>query len=271
MGIPEGMNLDSKKYILKLRRSLYGLRQAPRIWWERMRKFLLQSGFNCCEAEPAIFVRNRNGRFVILLLFVDDILLTGTDEGIEDFVKECGREFKTRDLGNPKLFLGIQIERRKDKLIIHQRNYIRRLLERFNAPENPVATPLDPKQPLVEASETELLNEENALEYRATVGALMYLMLCTRPDLAFTISRLSKFSSRPGTKHAIAIKRVLRYLVGTQDLGVSFVVPGPSVNPKLYGYSDSDFAADWIIDVPPQVLCFYWTAARYHGNRSNSH
>jgi hypothetical protein len=102
MGVPEGMNLDSKKYILKLRRSLYGLRQAPS-------------------------------------LFVDDILLTGTDEGIEDFVKECSREFKTRDLGAPKLFLGIQIERRKDKLIIHQRNYIRRLLERFNAPGNPVA------------------------------------------------------------------------------------------------------------------------------------
>jgi Reverse transcriptase (RNA-dependent DNA polymerase) len=106
-----------------------------------MRKFLLQSSFNCCEAEPAIFIRNRNGKFVILL-FVDDILLTGTGEGIEDFVKECSREFKTRDLGNPKLFLGIQIERHKDKLIIHERNYIRRLLKRFNALENPVATPL---------------------------------------------------------------------------------------------------------------------------------
>ena len=76
-------------------------------------------------------------------------------------------------IGGLAIFLGIQIERRKDKLIIHQRNYIRRLLDRFNAPENPVATHLDPKQPLVEASETELLNEENALEYRATVGALL--------------------------------------------------------------------------------------------------
>ena len=244
MGVPEGMDIDPKKFVLKLRRSLYGLKQAPRIWWERMRNFLLKSGFHCCEAEPAIFVRNHNNGFVILLLFVDDILLTGTDQGIEAFVKECSREFKTRDLGTPKLFLGIQIERTKDKVIIHQRNYIKRLLERFNAPEAPVATPLDPKQPLVEAPEMELLNEENALEYRATVGVLMYLMICTRPDLAFTISRLSKFSSRPGTKHAIAVKRVLRYLVGTQDLGISFVVPNLSANPQLYGYSDSDFAAD---------------------------
>jgi hypothetical protein len=98
----------------------------------------------------------------------------------------------------------MQIERRKDKVIIHQRNCIRRLLE------HPVATPLDPKQPLVEAQDSELLNED-ALEYCAAVGALMYLMVCTRPDLAFTLSRLSKFSSR----HAAAVKRVLRYLAGT--------------------------------------------------------
>jgi len=107
-----------------------------------MRKFLLQSGFHCCDAEPGIFIRNSDSKFVILLLFVDDILLTGTDEGIEDFVKECSREFKTRDLGTPKLFLGIHIERHKDKLVLHQRSYTKRILERFNAPGNPVATPL---------------------------------------------------------------------------------------------------------------------------------
>ena len=83
MGVPEGMDIDPKKFVLKLRRSLYGLKQAPSIWWERMRNFLLKSGFHCCEAERAIFVRNHNNGFVILLLFVDDILLTGTDQGIE--------------------------------------------------------------------------------------------------------------------------------------------------------------------------------------------
>jgi len=233
MGVPEGMDIDPRRYVLKLRRSLYGLKQAPRIWWEKMRNFLLSKcGFHCCEAEPTLFIRSRGNCFVVLLLFVDDILLTGTDQGIEDFVKECSREFKTRDLGTPRLFLGIQIERNGDKIIIYQQSYIRRLLERFNAPEAPVATPLDPKQPLVEAPETELLNDENALEYCATVGVLMYLMICTRPDLAFTLSRLSKFSSRPGTKHAAAVKRVLRYLVGTQDMGIAFNIPLPQKKKK---------------------------------------
>jgi hypothetical protein len=110
-----------------------------------MRNFLFRAfSVHCCEAKPAIFVRNHNNGFVILLLFVDDILLTGTDQGIDAFVKECCREFKTRDLGTPKLFLGIQIERNKNKIVIHQRNYIRRLLERFNVPETTVATPWTP-------------------------------------------------------------------------------------------------------------------------------
>lgn len=208
-----------------------------------MRAFLLESGFHCCDAEPTILIRNRNATFVILL-FVDDIMLNGTELGIEDFVKECSHKFKTRDLGTPKLFLGIQIERGKDKLILHQRNYIRRILDRFNAPSHPVATPLDPKQALTEAQDSELLSEEDTLEYRAAVGALMYLMVCTRPDLAFTLSRLSKFSSRPGTKHVAAVKRVFRYLVGTENLGISFIMPDSSVSPSLYGYIDSDFAAD---------------------------
>jgi hypothetical protein len=78
------------------------------------------------------------------------------------------------------------------------------------------------------------------------VGALLYLMLCTRPDLAFALSRLSKFSSKPGEKHAAALKRVLRYLVGTQDIGIAFNKPCPSsaASNPLLGYSDSDFAAD---------------------------
>jgi transposase InsO family protein len=247
MGIPEGMGLDPKRYILKLRRSLYGLKQAPRIWWERMNSFLVGIRFHRCDSEPAIYTRNHDGKFIILLLFVDDILLTGnSDDGIEEFVKECFEEFKCRDLHYPKLFLGIHIEQCKcnDKVILHQRAYIERILERFNAPMNPTSTPMDPKRPLVEALESELLNEEDAAEYRAAVGALIYLMICTRPDIAFPISRLSKFVAKPGIKHAAALKRLFRYLRGTVDVGISFSAPNSLPSPQLIGYSDSDFAAD---------------------------
>ena len=246
MGIPEGMDIDPRRYVLKLRRSLYGLKQAPRIWWEKMRNFLLTTcKFHCCDAEPTLFTRSRGNRFVILLLFVDDVILTGSDDGIEEFVKECTKEFKTRDLGSLKLFLGIRLERQEDKVLLHQRDYIRRILERFNAPTASVATPLDPKLPLIEAPESEFLGDDDAAEYRAAVGALMYLMVCTRPDLAFTLSRLSKFSSKPGEKHAAALKRVLRYLSFTRDMGIAFNIPSSSSPAStLLGYSDSDFAAD---------------------------
>ncbi|EED17243.1 hypothetical protein TSTA_022970, partial [Talaromyces stipitatus ATCC 10500] len=168
-----------KKYVLKLRRSLYGLKQAPRIWWDRMTSFLLKAGFYQCDAEPAIFICSLDNKFLILLLFVDDILLT---------------------------------------VILHQKAYIQRILERFNAPTNPVATPLDPKHPLIEATNAESLNETDALEYRAAVGELIYLMICTRPDLAFALSRLSKFMQKPGIKHAAALKRVLRLATASYEV-----------------------------------------------------
>jgi hypothetical protein len=244
MGIPEGMNLNRKCFVLKLRRSLYGLKQAPRIWWERISRFLFDSGFHCCEAEPTLFIRQRSKSFVILLLFVDDILLTGLDDAVNEFASECAKAFKTRDLGSPKLFLGIQIQRQAGCIVLFQRQYIERVLERFNAPESSVLTPLEAKQPLVESPESDLLNEADAAEYRSAVGALIYLMVCTRPDLAFALSRLSKFVAKPGSRHAAALKRVLRYLRGTMDLGISFNVPTPGSSSRLVGYTDSDFAAD---------------------------
>jgi hypothetical protein len=248
MTVPDGMDLDPVKYVLRLRKSLYGLKQAPRIWWNKMTSFLKEAGFYQCDVEPSVFTRMQDGFFIILLLFVDDILLTGDQEGIEAFVRECHEAFKTRDLGLPKLFLGIHVEHKDDCIILHQKSYTKRLLERFNAPANPVGTPLDTKQQLVEAPEEEHLPESEAEEYRAAVGALIYLMICTRVDLAFSLSRLSKFVNKPGIKHAAALKRLLRYLAGTQNLGIIFkrtsrpyfLIP----NPILYGYSDSDFAAD---------------------------
>jgi hypothetical protein len=243
MGIPEGMDLDPTRYILKLRRSLYGLKQAPRIWWDRMTTFLLKAGFYQCDVEPTIFIRSHEDKFMILLLFVDDLLLTGDQKAIEDFVRECCNEFNTRDMGTPRLFLGIHIDYRDGKTILHQKAYIKRILERFNAPSNTVTTPLDPKYPLIEATDAEYLSGADSLEYRAAVGALIYLMICTRPDLAFALSRLSKFVHKPGIKHAAALKRLLRYLAGTQNLGITFSKPC-SINPVLHGFSDSDFAAD---------------------------
>jgi hypothetical protein len=243
MGIPEGMDLDPTRYILKLRRSLYGLKQAPRIWWDRMTSFLLKAGFYQCDAEPTIFIRSHGNKFMILLLFVDDLLLTDDQEAIEKFVQECCNEFNTRDMGTPRLFLGIHIDHQDGKVKLHQKTYIKRILERFHAPSNPVATPLDPKHPLVEATDADRLSEADSSQYRAAVGALIYLMICTRPDLAFALSRLSKFVQKPGIKHAAALKRLFRYLAGTQNLGIVFSKPS-STEPILHGYSDSDFAAD---------------------------
>jgi hypothetical protein len=111
---------------------------------------------------------------------------------------------------------------------------------------NPTFIPMDLKQPLVEALELELLNEEDAAEYWAIIGALIYLIIYTRPNIAFPIFCLSKFVAKPGIKHAIVLKRLFCYLRGTVDIRISFSAPNSLSNPypQLIGYSDSDFAAD---------------------------
>ena len=93
-------------------------------------------------------------------------MLTGnSDAGIEEFIQECSKEFKYRDMLYPKLFLGISIEQRNNDVILHQKSYIERILERFEAPENSVNTPMDLKQPLIEASDSELLNKSDVADY----------------------------------------------------------------------------------------------------------
>jgi hypothetical protein len=212
-----------------------------------MNSFLVRIRFYHYNSEPAIYTRNHNGKFIILLLFVDNILLTGnSDNGIKEFIKEYFKEFKCRDLYYPKLFLGIHIKQCNDKVILYQRAYIKQILECFNAPMNPTSIPMDLKQPLVEALESELLNKEDTAEYQAVVGALIYLIIYTCLNIAFLIFYLSKFVAKPGIKHAVVLKHLFYYLRGTVDIRISFSVPNSLSNPypQLIRYSDSDFAAD---------------------------
>jgi hypothetical protein len=165
---------------------------------------------------------------------VDDILLTrNPDIGIKEFVKEYFEEFKYRDLYYLKLFLGIHIEQCKcnDKVILYQRAYIKQILKCFNTPMNPTSIPMDLKQPLVKALESELLNKEDATEYWVIVGALIYLIIYICPNIAFPISCLSKFVAKPGIKHTIMLKCLFHYLRGIIDVGISFSVPNSLPSP----------------------------------------
>ena len=235
--------------VLKLRKALYGLKQSPRIWWQLISTFLTNISFHChSEIDVNIFTLHRDDQTIILLLFVDDMLLAGDDALINWTVDQTSSHFRVNDLGPPTLFLGLQLDLRPDGIFVHQTNYARKLLNRFQITNShPKRTPLPSHAVLHnETDPTKLLPLDKATRYRAIVGGLGYLNEGTRPDYAYPISRLSKFNAKPSSSHSDFATHSLQYLAGTFSLGLFYPYGASraSLGPPLMGFSDSDFAAD---------------------------
>src|SRR5205807_8583835 len=149
--------------------------------------------------------------------------------------------FKLTIKGGLKYILGIEVTSTEHSLELSQRQYITNILERFGM-ENcrPVSTPIDPKAPLVKADGSQPPHECTA--YQQMIGSLMYLVTCTRPDLAFSVSFLSRFSSHPLKSYHTAVKRVFRYLARTRNVSLMYHRLSTSVPPMLTGFFDADYA-----------------------------
>jgi hypothetical protein len=179
---------------------------------------------------------------MLLLLYVDDTLIFTIDQATMDTLKrELHSMYKMTEAGTPKLFLGIELEHEPNEIRIHQRRYINSILKCFGMEScKPVATPLPPHAKLSRDTNEEPLDTEERAAYKSLVGTLIYLMVCSRPDLAYAMSVLSKYLDKPTRDHLRAAKHVLRYLRGTSDL----VLVYKRGNNTLIGYSDADWAGD---------------------------
>jgi hypothetical protein len=176
---------------------------------------------------------------------VDDFLVAGaTDQDIENVRKALESEFKLNDLGTPRLFLGIQFSFHHDGSVsIHQHQYIQKVLSDF-CMENcqPKNTPMSPKTLLNPRPDEDDLDRDARERYCSAVGALMYLMVGTRPDIAFVLGTLSRFTSRPQLHHQAALQRLLRYLKATQTYQITYRTG------QLIGYTDADFGGSVVTD-----------------------
>lgn len=233
---PEGYEDDTER-VCKLKRSLYGLKQAPRCWNKRFGSFLISLGFRPSEADPCLFLREKRGKKLMLVLYVDDGLVAGSDPiDIEDFIGELKSEFKIVSK-SADYFLGLEIEKKDEAIKISQKSYAKKVLERFNFEEcKPVATPM------LKAAEVQItgkVGEEIQFPYREAVGAIMYLMLGTRPDLAFSVGFSSRSLDKPTSDDVTRVKRMLRYIAGTIDVGITY---SRKVSRRILEcYSDADF------------------------------
>ncbi|KAG3045216.1 hypothetical protein PC122_g24659 [Phytophthora cactorum] len=235
-------------YVCKLKRSLYGLKQSPRMWNKTIDDFMLKLGLKKCESDHCIYFKRDGQDMIFVALYVDDLVLaSSSDKMLKETKQALSDRFEMTDMGQLKYFLGMEIEQdvATGKVSVRQTKFANDILEKFNMEKsNPVKTPQDPGLKLTKAMcEGGCKHDETManVPYRNAVGCLMYLMVGTRPDLAAAVGVLSQFAADPCPTHWQALKRVFRYIQGTKTHGIEFQ---GSCEDGLQGYSDADWAGD---------------------------
>jgi hypothetical protein len=248
MDQPEGFIVPGKEdLVCKLKRSLYGLKQSPRQWYKRFDSFMLSHGFKRSEFDSCVYIKIVHGSPIYLLLYVDDMLIAAKSmKDVAALKSQLSSEFEMKDLGAAKKILGMEItrDRKSGFLFLSQQSYIKKVLHRFNMHDaKSVSTPIASHFKL---SSTQCPTTDDDLEYMAgvpyssAVGSLMYAMVCSRPDLSYAMSLVSRYMANPGKEHWKAVQWIFRYLHGTSNACLKFGRAGEG----LVGYVDSDFAAD---------------------------
>ena len=245
---PDGFKVKGKEHMVCKLKNLYGLKQAPRQWYKKFDSFNVGHKYTRTNAYHRVYVRKfPNDKFVILLLYVDDILIVGQDASvIENLKKDLFKSFDMKDLGPARKILGMQIlhDKKAKKLWLSQEKYIERILERFNMKHaKPVNTHLGSHFKLRKRSCSSSKKEKGDIAstiYSSAVGSLMYAMVCTRPNIAHAVGVVSRFMVNLGKDHWEAVKWIFRYLRGSSKLCLTF---GDS-KLVLEGYVDANWAGD---------------------------
>jgi transposase InsO family protein len=240
MEMPQGIDPSTHEPgdVCEILQSLYGLKQSAYLWNQKVKKFVTSIGFRQSTADPGVFI---NDRGVIIALYVDDMLIFSKDPKDMTITKGKLKSFhEMKDSGLVKKILGIRITWKKDGSIrLDQEQYALTILEEFGMQDSKLQkTPLNPSVDLNDMSSTKL-NRELHSEFRRILGCLTYLAGATRPDIQFTVNRLSQHLADPRKVHLHSSKHVLRYVRSTIRYGITFRAKGS--NMTLIGYSDSSY------------------------------
>lgn len=238
---PEGLDIP-EGFTCKLQKSLYGLKQAPRCWNAKFSKFLELFNMRPTAADPCVYVADTNERMYLALYVDDGLIFAESTQAIDRFIEYLTKHFMVKAV-NSNCFIGIEIVRNRSQkaMFLHQKSYVNKVLEKFNMAEAKGApTPLEVGHALnkIETLATEVVDN---IPYAEAIGSLLYCAMATRPDIAYTLSVLSKYTSKPKALHWQGVKRTLRYLRSTPDYGIMFQ---QTESAKLICFSDADWAGD---------------------------
>ncbi|XP_026451344.1 uncharacterized protein LOC113351605 [Papaver somniferum] len=237
MKIPPGLARKGESKVFLLNKSIYGLKQASRQWFAKLSSFLLAEGFTKCLCDHSLFTYHRGSTSIFVLVYVDDIIISGTDDNFICSLKSrLASHFSIKDLGRLQYLLGIEVSRSPKGIFICQRKYVLDILKDSGLTRAHVSSfPMDAHIKLLPTYAKDLTDPSS---FHRLIGRLLYLTV-TRPDITYAINYLSQFMKHPRTTHLDAAHHVLRYLKGT--IGHGIFLSSSSVL-SLHGYTDSDWA-----------------------------
>ena len=245
MAQPPGYHApNSVGKVCRLQKTLYGLKQSGRRWYQKLVEIMTRHlAFSRCDVDQAVFFQRNSEGSTIVLVHVDDCTIAASSTKlVGHFKAKISKHVEITDLGELHWLLGIEVRRNREQRTIHfsQRSYITSILRRFNLDElKPLSTPMQPGL-LLSMCQTPKTTAEWAqmrdIPYREAIGSLMYAALGTRPDIAFAVQALSRYSTKFGPVHWNAVKRVFSYLKGTKELWLTY----GRTQTELMGYADAD-------------------------------
>jgi transposase InsO family protein len=237
--------VDAGVRVLRLVKTLYGLKQSGRRWYQKLTSIFDTLGFKQCQVDQAVFFKSdkKAGDITVVAVHVDDCTIAASSARLVDALKDGMRQHvEVTDLGELHWMLGIEVQRDRKAGTVHlsQRAYIDSILRRYHLDDlKPLSTPMDTQIRLSSEQAPKSAAEFAAMRdvpYREAVGALNWAALSTRPDIAFAVSTVARFASEPGPAHWEAVKRIFRYLAGTRELWLSY----GETRRTLEGYADAD-------------------------------
>ena len=235
---PEGFIISGKEdLVYRLRKAIYGLRQSPRAWRNFLLPILTKLGAVCSHSDPSLFTVNRGSDTVIIIVYVDDILFTGSNPTFTNqIISKIQEKLEIRVETEDTKFVGFTIERNLENKStkLHNQLMIQELLEKYELQDsNPGSTPMEPHYKVEKSGLTDK-------PYRELIGSLLYLSITCRPKISYATSYLSRFMDKATNSHWKMAMRILRYLKGTSNHGIIY----QKSSQPLQAFSDSDFAGD---------------------------
>ncbi|KAL8116743.1 hypothetical protein AgCh_023048 [Apium graveolens] len=238
---PEGfIKPGSEHLVYKLVKALYGLRQAPRAWYSKLNQCLEGLNFVRCVYEQAVYTRRMGKEVLIVGVYVDDLLVTGTNlDSIRELKEQMAKNFDMSDLGKLTYYLGIEVKQGDGFIQLKQTGYAKKIRSKAGMLDcNPTKVPMRPNE-ILNKDEGGILVDPTG--FKSMIGGFRYLVH-TRPNLAYSVGIVSRIMEKPTLMHQNAAKRILRYVKGILNLGLIYTANED--NNIVIGYSDIDVAGN---------------------------